>query len=98
MKLEQYNTYKITATFKDENDQVVSASNVKIYILKYDGTPVVDGAAMSTVQDHYVYFLDTSILPELGKYYVRVEGTISNRRVSNTETFVLVRCIEEVTS
>jgi len=98
VKLEKYNTYKITATFKDENDQVVTATNVKIYITKYDGTAVIDGADMSAVQNSYVYFLDTSNLPELGKYYLRITGTISNRTVSNTEVFELVRCIEEVTN
>jgi len=98
MKLEQYNTYKITATFKDENGQVVSASNVKIYVSKPDGTMIVDGEDMSTVENNYVYYLDTSILPHLGKYYLRVEGYISNRRISNTEAFVLVKCVEEVTN
>jgi len=97
MKLEQYNTYKIVATFKDENGQVVSATNVKIYVVQYDGTTVIDGEDMSSVENNYVYFLDTSQLPKLGKYYLRIEGYISGRKVSNTEVFTLVRCVEEVT-
>jgi len=95
MQLEQYNTYKIWAQFRDENGEIVTASNVQIIIDKEDGTNVIT-ENMSPEIDHYIYFLDTSNLPELGKYFLRVTGIVSERRVSNTEKIELVRLIEEM--
>jgi hypothetical protein len=92
-QLEYRNTYKVTATFYDENDTIVVATSPTLTVTKKNGTSLHTDT-MSPSGDDYIAYVDTLVdLALTGTFILRVQGLVSSKTVSNTMYIDVVEVI-----